>query len=453
MNTPREEQPAGVPAKGKQAGEDPWQRHGAQRGVWTENMLMALERGVKGNKWFSLIDKVVSERTLGIAWQKVESNAGACGVDNITVGYFAKDSHKRLLAVREQIREGRYQPQAIRRVHIPKAGSKEQRPLGILTVRDRVVQSAIKMVIEPIFESKFAPKSYGFRPGRGCKDALREVESQLRSGRTHVVDVDIRSYFDNIPHEALMALVRKHIADGKVLGLIEGFLKQGVLEDGVMKEPVTGSPQGGTISPLLANIYLDPLDWLLESQGLHSVRYADDIVVLAQDAASADKALRTIREWMKGADLELHPEKTRVVDMSEADAYIDFLGYRFKRSRGGKLVRTVRPKSRQQLRGCLKKMTRRNQKDSMRVVLEGINPVLEGWFNYFQQAHPGDHLEVDQWVRMRLRSVLRKQHKKKGRGRGSDHQRWPNRYFTELGLFSLVQAREEIMSLRRGAPC
>lgn len=453
MNPPSEQQSAQVPATDRQAEEDLWQRRGAERGVWTESMLMALERGLKGNKWFSLIDKVVAERTLGIGWQKVQFNAGACGVDNMTVGHFAKDSDKRLLALREQLSEGRYQPQPIRRVHIPKAGSKEQRPLGIPTVRDRIVQSAVKAVIEPIFESKFAPNSYGFRPGRGCKDALREVERRLREGNVHVVDVDIRSYFDNIPHDKLMEKVREHVADGKVLGLIEAFLKQGVLEGGIEIDPATGSPQGGIISPLLANIYLDPLDWLLESQGLHSVRYADDIVVLAADAETATKALQTISEWMEEAGLELHPEKTRTVDMSEAGAHFDYLGYRFKRSKRGKLMRLVRPKSKQKLRANLRKPTKRSNKRSMEAIIEVINPRLKGWYSYFQHAHSSELTAVDGWVRMRLRSVLRKRRKRRGKGRGSDHQRWPNRYFENLGLFSLEHAREETMSLLKGAKC
>ena len=416
-------------------------------------MLMALERGLKGNKWFSLIDKVASERTLGIGWQKVQFNAGACGVDGMRVGHFAKDSDKRLLTLREQLRDGNYQPQPIRRVHIPKAGSKEHRPLDIPTVRDRIVQSAVKAVIEPIFESKFAPNSYGFRPGRGCKDALREVERQLRRGKVHVIDVDIRSYFDNIPHDKLMDHVRERIADGRVLGLIEAFLKQGVLEDGIVFDPVTGSPQGGIISPLLANIYLDPLDWILESQRLHSVRYADDIVVLAEDAPTAAKALQTIREWMEQAGLELHPEKTRMVDMREQGAHIDYLGYRFQRSRRGKLMRLVRPKSKQKLRASLRKPTKRNNKHSMSKIIADINPILIGWYGYFQQAHPTVLVAMDGWVRMRLRSILRKRRKRKGRGRGPDHNRWPNRYFENLGLFSLEQARQETMSLLKGANC
>lgn len=446
-----EDTSASVPATDKQAEEDLWQRYGAERGVWTESMLIALERGLKGNKWFSLIDKVASERTLGIAWAKVQTNAGACGVDGITVGHFAKDSDHRLLAVNEQIKEGRYQPKPIRRVHIAKMGSAETRPLGIPTVRDRVVQSAVKLVIEPIFEKEFAPSSYGFRPGRGCKDALREAERLLREGRVHVVDVDIKGYFDNIPHDKLMALVRQRIADGRVLELIESFLKVGVLEEGIIIDPLTGSPQGGIISPLLANIYLNPLDWLLQSLGLESVRYADDIVVLTRDAASAQEALRHIRQWMEGAELTLHPEKTRIVDMSQARASFDFLGYRFLRTKPGKLIRLIRPKSQQKLRAALRPITKRCNKHSMKVIIELINPKLRGWFAYFKQAHPSELQKMDAWMRMRLRSILRTRNKGRGRGHGLDHFRWPNRYFENLGLFSLNQAREDMVSLLHGA--
>lgn len=416
-------------------------------------MLIALERGIEGNKWFSLIDKVASERTLGIGWQKVQSNAGSCGVDGITVDCFGKDSQRRLLAVKERLKRGDYHPGSIRRVHVPKAGSSETRPLGIPTVTDRVVQTAVKMVIEPIFEREFAPASFGFRPGRGCKDALREVERRLKEGHTHVVDVDIKGYFDNIPHAELLELVKDRIADGKVLGLIEAFLAQGVLEEGIIIDPVTGTPQGGIISPLLANIYLNPLDWLLVSLGLHGVRYADDIVVLASSAETAGHALETIREWMEKARLTLHPEKTRVVDMSRADAYFEFLGYRFKRSRRGRLIRLVRSKSKQKLRANLRKPTKRSNKRSLEAIIGKLNPPLRGWYEYFQHAHSSELAEMDRWVRGRLRSILRKRQKRKGRGRGLDHHRWPNRYFEELGLFSLERAKENQMSLRKGAKC
>jgi len=456
----REEPSVSVPARDIQAEEDLWQRHKAERGVWTEPMLAALARGLEGNKWFSLIDKVWSERTLELAWEKVKSNAGACGVDGITIGRFAKDSQSRLLAVKEQLKRGSYQPKPVKRVWIDKPGSAEKRPLGIPTVTDRVVQAAVRMVIEPIFENRFAQHSYGFRPGCGCKDALRRVEELLRAGNTHVVDVDIKGYFDTIPHDRLMALVRERIADGRVLGLIEGFLKQGVIEATDWQEAKKerphdmqdGTPQGGVISPLLANIYLDPLDWLMAGLGFEMVRYADDMVVLCRTQEQAVTALEKLGEWMAHAGLTLHPDKTRMVDMSLADSHFDFLGYRFKRSRRGRLIRLVRPKSLRKLRESIKPRTRRNNGKSMEAIVADLNRTLKGWFGYFKHVHRSELEDIDQWIRVRLRSILRKRRGGRGRGRGQDNHRWPNRYFTGLGLFCLLDAKvTETASLRNGA--
>jgi RNA-directed DNA polymerase len=449
----REEPSAPVPEGDKQAEEDLWQRHKAERGVWTKPMLEALEGGLKGNKWFSLIDKISSERTLQLAWEKVRRNAGACGVDGITIGRFEQDSQSRLLAVKEHLSKGTYQPKPVKRVWIEKPGSAEKRPLGIPTVTDRVVQTAVRMVIEPIFENRFVEHSYGFRPGRGCKDALRRVEELLRAGNTYVVDVDIKGYFDTIPQDRLMALVREHIADGRVLGLIEGFLKQGVIEGTDWQEAKgEGTPQGGVISPLLANIYLNPVDWLMAGLGFEMVRYADDMVVLCRSQEEAGKALEKLREWMAEARLTLHPDKTRMVDMGVADSHFDFLGYRFKRSRGGRLIRLVRPKSLRKLRECIKPKTRRNNGKSMDAIVADINRTLKGWFGYFKHVLPSELGEIDQWLRMRLRSILRKRRGGRGRGRGQDHHRWPNRYFTGLGLFCLLDAQVvETTSLQQGA--
>jgi RNA-directed DNA polymerase len=322
----------------------------------------------------------------------------------------------------------------------------QKRPLGIPTVTDRVVQAAVRMVMEPIFENRFAKHSYGFRPGRGCKDALRRVEELLRAGRQHVVEVDIKGYFDAIPHDRLMALVRGHVADGKVLGLIEGFLKQGVMEGAELAKAVEdepqGTPQGGVISPLLANIYLDPLDWLMGGLGFEMVRYADDMVVLCHTEEEAKAALGKLREWMAGAGLTLHPDKTRTVDMNLADSHFDFLGYRFQRSRRGKMMRLVRPKSLRKLRETIKPRTRRANGKSMEAIVADLNRTLPGWFGYFKHAKASQLGEIDGWIRMRLRSILRKRRGLEGRGRGIDHQRWPNRYFTKLGLFCLLDARE-----------
>jgi RNA-directed DNA polymerase len=362
--------------------------------------------------------------------------------------------------VNEHLKKGTYQPKPVKRVWIDKPGSAEKRPLGIPTVTDRIVQTAMRMVIEPIFENCFAEHSYGFRPGRGCKDALRRVEELLRAGRTHIVDVDVRGYFDSIPHDRLLALVREHIADGRVLGLIEGFLKQGVMEGTELAKIVEekpecepqGTPQGGVISPLLANIYLNPLDWLMAGLGYEMVRYADDMVVLCRSQEEAEAALGKLREWMAGVGLTLHPDKTRTVDMNLADSHFDFLGYRFKRSRQGKMMRLVRPKSMRKLRESIKPRTHRNSGKSMEAIVADLNRTLEGWFGYFKHAKANDLEEIDGWIRMRLRSILRKRHGLKGRGRGKDHQRWPNRYFTKLGLFCLLDARESTYaSLPNGA--
>ena len=417
-------------------------------------MLAALRNGVKGNQWFSLIDKVYGEKTLEVAWGKVKSNAGACGVDGITVEVFERESQERLLAVKEHLKEGSYHPQAIKRVWIPKPGSAEKRPLGIPTVRDRVVPSALRMVIEPIFEKEFAPQSYGFRPGSSCRDALRRVEELLKSGYEHVVEIDIKGYFDAISHEGLMEEVAKHIADGRVLALIKAFLKAGVMEGMKSWEPEGGTPQGGVISPLLANIYLNRLDWLMVQAGEEMVRYADDMVVLCRDAISARRALEMIQSWMQAAGLELNVKKTKVVDMTQVSQYIEFLGYRFWRARNGNIRRYIRSKSQKGLRQRLKGLTQRNNGKSLEAIIAQINPILKGWYGYFKHANGQALEESDRWVRGRLRSILRKRKGRRGRARGKDHHRWGNSYFAKFGLFCLQQARiQEIASLHKGVTC
>lgn len=436
----REERPASVPAKpDKQAGDVLSLMRQGERGVWSEKMLRTLARGVKGGKWFSLIDKVYSDRTLSLAWEKVRSNAGGCGVDCISIGHFAKDSEARLLAVKEHLRSGSYRPKAVKRVRIPKPGSKQTRPLGIPTVTDRVVQQSVRMALEPIYEHRFAAHSYGFRPGRSCHDALGRVSGQLADEYTHVVDIDIEGYFDTINQERLMRLLEDDVSDGRLLALIESFLKAGVLEDGIWRTSDDGTPQGGVISPLLSNLYLDELDHLMESSGYEMTRYADDMVILCRSGGEAERALGVVQDWMEQVSLKLHPEKTRTVDMTEVGAHFDFLGYRFKRARR-RIVELVRPKSEQKLRENIRRKTRRCNRYSMTEIIDMINPILRGWFGYFKRGHLSDHKSLDGWIRMRLRSIYRKRHRKRGRGRGIDHQMWPNRHFTELGLFSLEAA-------------
>jgi len=268
--------PAGVPARAIQAGDTQDRWSWVEPSVWTERMLTALEAGVKGGKWYSLIDKVSSLRNLRSAFADVKRNRGSAGVDRVTIGMFEAHLEENLQRLSESLKEGNYQPQAVRRVWIPKPGSREKRPLGIPTVRDRVVQAAVRHVLEPIFERDFAAQSYGFRPGRGAKDALRRVAELLKAGYIHVVDADLQSYYDTIPRQPLLEQVREKVADSKVLDLLEAYLGQEVLESAKHWTPERGTPQGAVISPLLSNIYLDPLDHRMAQLGYEMVRYADD---------------------------------------------------------------------------------------------------------------------------------------------------------------------------------
>jgi len=397
-------------------------------------MLTALDEGVKGGRWFSLIDKVYPELHLFAAFRKVAANKGAAGVDHVTIERFDKHLSEDLKRLSEDLRNGTYRPQAVRRVWIPKPGSREQRPLGIPTVRDRVVQTALRNVLEPIFEHEFAEHSYGFRPGRGAQDALARVDDLLKAGYTHVVDADLKSYFDTIPHDKLLDLVRRKVSDGRVLSLIAAFLQQGVLDGLKEWTPVMGSPQGAVISPLLSNIYLDPLDHLMAEQGVEMVRYADDFVILCRSGEDAERALQMVQDWTAKAGLTLHPEKTRVVDARQQGGF-DFLGYHFERG-----YHWPRTKSLRKLKDTLRAKTRRNHGESLLSIIATVNVTLRGWFAYFRHSHPTTFPRLDQWVRMRLRSILRKRLKKRGCGRGSDHVRWTNDFFAEHGLLNLTMA-------------
>ena len=409
--------------------------------VWTDRMLEALERGVKGGKWFSLIDKVSAKGNLEAAWQKVRHNQGAAGADRVTIEHFGRHSERNLNELASEITSGRYRPTPVRRCWIPKPGTAKKRPLGIPTIRDRVVQAALRNVVEPIFERKFVATSYGFRPGRGCKDALRRVAELLKDGYTWVVDADIASYFDTISHDLLLADVCEEVADGRVLELIQDMLTAGVLEDGVVTELTAGTPQGGVISPLLANVYLHPVDVVLGQAGYHSVRYADDLVVMCRSQAEAEAALSLLHATMAERKLTLHPTKTRIANAIHEG--FDFLGYHF---RGEK--RWPRRKSMKKLRDAIRPPTRRTNGHSIEAVIKRINPILRGWFNYFKHSAPNTFPNVDGWVRMRLRSILRKRSHRQGRGRGADHQRWPNAYFTERGLFTMKEAHAAALQSR-----
>ncbi|MEZ5941745.1 MAG: group II intron reverse transcriptase/maturase [Planctomycetaceae bacterium] len=401
--------------------------------VWTPRMLTALEQRVKGGKWFSLMDKVFSEENLFWSWVQVAQNKGSAGVDHVSIDEFAKRLSPNLKRLTQTLRENTYQPQDVKRVWIPKPGSKEQRPLGIPTVRDRVVQTALRNVVEPIFEKDFAEHSYGFRPGRGCKDALRRVDQLMKSGYRYVVDADLQCYFDTIPHEKLMDRIKDKISDGRVLSLIEMFLRQGVLDACNRWTPETGSPQGAVISPLLSNIYLNPLDHLMVDQEYEMVRYADDFVILCRTAEAAEAALGLVKQWTTDNGLTLHPEKTRIVDV-DAESF-DFLGYTFFGEH-----RWPRKKSLKKLKDTLRHKTKRANGHSLQYLINDVNRSLRGWFAYFKHSHKWTFPRIDSWLRMRLRSILRKRAGRSGRGRGWDHHRWKNSFFADHGLFNLTTA-------------
>jgi RNA-directed DNA polymerase len=405
----------------------------AEASIWTDRMLAALETEVKGDCWFRLIDKVWSPKNLWSSWVKSAKNKGAAGADGITIEQYESEVEANLRRLSEQLRTGEYQPKMIRRTYIRKLDG-TMRPLGIPTVGDRIVQGAVRHAIEPIFEKEFAQHSYGFRPGRGCKDALRQVDALLKSGPRYVVDADLKSYFDTIPHDLLMKQIGKRVADGRVLKLIESFLDAKIMEGLDQWTPVAGSPQGAVLSPLLSNIYLNPLDHLMAGKGYEMVRYADDFVILCQSKEDAEQALAEVRQWTAQAGLSLHPDKTRLIDT--ASESFEFLGFRFDKGR-----RYPRSKSKQKLRDALRARTPRKSGISLQEMIGEINPTLRGWYGYFKHARKGSLREVDGWVRMRLRSILRKRRKRKGRGRGADHQRWPNAFFAGLGLFSLDEAQ------------
>jgi RNA-directed DNA polymerase len=419
------------------------QRKFVPTSIWTEAMLAALQRGVKGGKWHSLIDKVSRPEALALGWAQVKRNAGAAGVDRMSVQRFAQGRDRYLAELAQGLRDRTYRPQPVRRVYIPKG--KRQRPLGIPAVKDRVVQATLKLVMEPIFEHEFEPRSFGFRPGLGCKDALREVDQHVKLGYCWVVDADLQSYFDTIPHTALLAKVGKRIADGQVLELVQRFLKQDIMEDLKRWTPLSGSPQGAVISPLLANIYLHELDVEMREAGVVMVRYADDAVVLCRSQQEAEAALARLRAWVTENGLTLNPDKTHVGDCRVAGQGFEFLGYRFE---AGK--RQVRQKSLMSLRDKIRARTKRNVGQSIDVVIASLNPVLKGWFAYFQHAHRFTFSSIDGFVRRRLRAILRRQEHRPGQGHcRHDHQRWPNAFFAKLGLFTMSEA----LSLARQSRC
>ncbi len=416
-----ENKPAAVAGAGKarlfpkQAGETPDRWSWVERSVWTERMLNRLAESQEQTVWFSLWDKVWNSDNLSQAMLEVILNGGSAGVDGQTTEQISGNWTEEQKRLQSELHQGQYRPQPARRVWIPKPGTSEQRPLGVPVVRDRVVQAALRHVLEPIFERDFAEQSYGFRPGRSCWHALERVEELLINGYTWVVDVDLKSYFDTIPRKRLLAEIEKRIADGKVLKLLEDYLEAGVWETGKGWQPTEqGTPQGSVISPLLSNIYLNPLDHKMAQKGYEMVRYADDAVVCCRTETEAQEALAEIAAWTEAAGLKLHPTKTRIVS-AEGKGGFDFLG-------SGNIPG---------------------------IIIE-INPILKGWLGYFKYSVPSAMRDADQWVRDRIRQIVRRRHKRRGIVKGRERIEYPNRWFEAQGFFSLEKAQAKWIQSQMG---
>lgn len=363
-------------------------------------------------KWYSLNDKVYAEHNLRAAAERVLANKGAAGVDGQTCEAFAANLEAELAKLHEELRSKTYRPQPVKRVYIPKANG-GQRPLGIPAVRDRVVQQALRQVIEPIFEPKFLSCSYGFREGRSAHMALDAISEALAEGKVWVVDADLKSYFDTIPHDRLIDRVAEEISDGSVLRLIRGFLESGVMEGGTFTLNETGTPQGGVISPLLANIYLHPFDVAMTEKGHKLVRYADDWVVLTGSRQAAERAMMGAKKLLEEElGLVVHPEKSRVVS-AEEEAF-SFLGYTFwarrnRREEGPQWFQGRRPsdKALAKAKERLRVLTKRNQTVSPKTLARRIRKFVEGWVAYYGRGQSKKlFTEMDGWLRRRFRMVV-----------------------------------------------
>lgn len=425
------------PDQAKSQGEIPKRWEWVEPSVWNAKMLTTLERGVKGGKWFSLIDKVWEIENLRSAFKRVKANKGAAGIDKQSIKNYEGNLEGNLQWLSKQLKEGTYKSKPIRRCHIEKPGRKhETRPIGIATVRDRVAQTALRNVIEPIFENEFVETSYGFRPRKSAKDALREVRNLIDQEKCHVLDADIQSFFDEMDHEILIDRVSEHISDKRIINLIKMFIETEVDDDGTRHTPTKGTPQGAVTSPMLANLYLNELDWILSREESEMIRYADDFVVMCDKAEQAEKLRDLIEEWCEENKLKLHPGKTVVTEVTEKQG-IDFLGYHLRKN--GK--QWFSSKSAKKFRDNIRPLTRRTNGVSLETTIEKLNPKLRGFYEYFKQGNIYGLKGLDGWVRMRLRSMLRKRAGRKGKGHGLDHHRYPNTYFANLGLFSLEEAK------------
>lgn len=438
----RDYEPVTVPFAATPTRETPTIDRWAHPLVWTERMLTTLlENKVRGGKWHALYDKVMSRQNLYFSAMKVVGKKGAAGVDRQTVENFSEQRWPELDRLQQELQDESYSPLAVRRVEIPKPGSDEKRALGIPTVRDRVVQTALVHVLEPIFDHTFHQRSFGFRRGRGCHDALRCVEQLLVDGYVYVVDADLKGYFDTIPKDRLLELIKQKVSDSAVLRLIKKYLEQEIMTELQTWTPESGVPQGAVLSPLLSNVYLNPLDHLMAEKGFQMVRYADDFVILCRSQFEADAALEEVRTWVAEVGLTLHPEKTHIVN--SRDKSFDFLGYSFR----GRF-RFPRAKSHRKVVDRIRELTPRKSGESLQCTIDRLSRSMRGWFNFFRHCFWNTFDVYDNMIRKRLRRMLLKRHRCNPE-RLPRTKRWPNAYFSERGLYSLREAHTRFVQTMR----